>query len=314
MKYKLETIPVWDAVKRQKAERQKHEMNDPREEETARSCCFLCRLMEDSEQRYIDYYLGSSVMNPETRVQVNSRGFCPHHYLALTKAEKPQALALIAHTHLLETRKTAKPYLRRLQKLAAGSNGVGKTEFTEPETSEKAAGADSSAQRSWISRAASLFSTISRFSGRNRRKKRLIAEVRSSLEQREGGCLICESMQKTLNRYMFTFIHLWTTDPEFRKAYAESGGICLHHFPQVLGMAFAVLSPVRMDVFLASMSADLEKRMDAAVEDVGWMTQLFKHEHAGKEWKEYKQAHKRAVQLETGTVRIFPQRSGTRRQ
>jgi len=307
MKYKLETIPVWDAV-----EQQKNEMNEAREK-AARPRCFLCRLVEDAEQRYIDYYLGSSVMNPETRVQVNSRGFCPPHYLALTKADKPQALALIAHTHLMETRKTAEPFLRRLQKLGSGSNGAGNPEFTGPEAAEKAADADSSIAGTWISRAASLFSKFSKLSGRSKRKKRLIAAVRSSLKHREEGCLICESMQKTLNRYMFTFIHLWTTDSEFRRAYAESGGICLHHFPQILEMAFEVLSPVKMDAFLASMSADLEKRMDAAVEDVYWMTQLFKHEHAGKEWKQYKQAHARAVQLETGTVRILQEQSSRRK-
>ena len=86
MKYKLETIPVWDAL---------HAGPD----------CPFCLLLKQSERRYIDFYLGSSVMNPETRVKVNTTGFCPDHYAMLAAEPRPQGLALISHTHLLETRK-----------------------------------------------------------------------------------------------------------------------------------------------------------------------------------------------------------------
>jgi len=81
MKYKLETIPVWDALK----------------EDTE---CPFCVLMEKAESRYVQYYLGNSAMNPETRVEVNASGFCPEHFSKLLLARNPQHLGLIAHTHL----------------------------------------------------------------------------------------------------------------------------------------------------------------------------------------------------------------------
>jgi hypothetical protein len=81
MKYKLETIPVWDAFK---------EENE----------CPFCFLMEKAESRYVKYYLGNSAMNPETRVEVNKTGFCPSHFSRLLLARSPQHLGLIAHTHL----------------------------------------------------------------------------------------------------------------------------------------------------------------------------------------------------------------------
>ncbi|OQY35050.1 MAG: hypothetical protein B6241_02700 [Spirochaetaceae bacterium 4572_59] len=81
MKYKLETIPVWDAL------------NENCE-------CPFCILMEKAEARYIKYYLGNSAMNPETRVEVNKTGFCPQHFSGLLLARSPQHLGLIAHTHL----------------------------------------------------------------------------------------------------------------------------------------------------------------------------------------------------------------------
>jgi hypothetical protein len=81
MKYKLETIPVWDAFK----------------EDTE---CPFCFLKEIAEKRYLKYYLGNSAMNPETRVELNKTGFCPDHFSQLLKERNPQHLGLITHTHL----------------------------------------------------------------------------------------------------------------------------------------------------------------------------------------------------------------------
>ncbi len=95
-KYKLETIPVWDAL----------EKNDE---------CFLCSLMKEAEQHGVDFYLGSSVMNPETRVRVNNHGFCSHHFHMLSKAQKSQGLALICDTYLNESREKFKKAFVALQ-------------------------------------------------------------------------------------------------------------------------------------------------------------------------------------------------------
>lgn len=85
MKYELETIPVWDGVKS--------------------DCeCFLCELMKQAEEHSVNFYLGSSVMNPETRLRVNEHGFCPEHFEKLAEAGKPQSLALMCDTYLARSR------------------------------------------------------------------------------------------------------------------------------------------------------------------------------------------------------------------
>lgn len=100
-KYKLETIPVWDAL----------EKDDE---------CFLCSLMKEAEQHGVDFYLGSSVMNPETRVKVNEHGFCFHHFQLLSKAQKAQALALICDTYLEQSREKLKKSFQLLQTSPSG--------------------------------------------------------------------------------------------------------------------------------------------------------------------------------------------------
>lgn len=105
MKIELETIPVWDGIR-------------------SDSECFLCDLMHQAETDAISYYLGSSVMHPETRVKVNRTGFCPHHWHALAAAGKPQSLALIGHTYIQETRKELESVIARVQKAKPGKKSA----------------------------------------------------------------------------------------------------------------------------------------------------------------------------------------------
>jgi hypothetical protein len=81
MKYEIDTIPVWDALK-------------------AGSECLLCLLERRSRQAALRYYLGPSVMVPEVRVKVNETGFRPETLRLLAKDPNKLGLALVSHTRL----------------------------------------------------------------------------------------------------------------------------------------------------------------------------------------------------------------------
>lgn len=85
MKIQLETIPVWDGIK-------------------SNSECYICDLMGEAQRYAISFYLGSSVMNPETRVRVNEHGFCYKHSQMLVTAQNSQGVALMADTYLAMSR------------------------------------------------------------------------------------------------------------------------------------------------------------------------------------------------------------------
>jgi hypothetical protein len=95
MKIQLETIPVWDAMKEG-------------------SECYLCDLKVKADADGVKYYLGPSVMNPETRVKVNADGFCQKHFAMLSEAGKPQGLGLMADTYLQATRDAVKKQMQGL--------------------------------------------------------------------------------------------------------------------------------------------------------------------------------------------------------
>lgn len=101
MKYELETIPVWDAL----------EKGDE---------CLMCLLMKEAHKDAISYYMGSSVMHSETRVEVNKTGFCPTHWKDLMEYRSAQSLSLVSHTFLQETIKELATYKKSISKSKKG--------------------------------------------------------------------------------------------------------------------------------------------------------------------------------------------------
>jgi hypothetical protein len=100
MKYKLETIPVWDAF-------------------DADTECPFCLLERKAEKGYLKFFLGNSVMVPEMRVEVNGTGFCRTHYPMLYNTrENRHALGLLTHTRLQEAQKETGRLLSALARKA----------------------------------------------------------------------------------------------------------------------------------------------------------------------------------------------------
>jgi len=81
----IDTIPVLDAFKQ------------PGE-------CPLCALRAKTQAEYITYFLGASYMEPDERIRVNEKGFCPAHFDMLYQAGNRLGLALMTHTRLKELR------------------------------------------------------------------------------------------------------------------------------------------------------------------------------------------------------------------
>lgn len=81
MKYHINTISVWDAVKKETE-------------------CPICSIRENLEEKYMDVYLGGAVMEPDIRLQTNEFGFCARHYNRLYAKQNRLPLGLMTHTRL----------------------------------------------------------------------------------------------------------------------------------------------------------------------------------------------------------------------
>jgi hypothetical protein len=92
MFYHLDTIPVWDAVKQDTG-------------------CPLCYLREQNERLDVERFLGGSVMEPDVRVKVNEKGFCPRHQQMLYEQKNRLGHALLMQSRLTQVRGETLPLL-----------------------------------------------------------------------------------------------------------------------------------------------------------------------------------------------------------
>jgi len=83
--------------------------------------CALCRMKRILSENLVTYFLGASLMEPDVRVATNRKGFCREHAAALyNRRENRLGLALLLHTHALETAVSAKEALARAVPLRKG--------------------------------------------------------------------------------------------------------------------------------------------------------------------------------------------------
>lgn len=239
MRIVLETIPVWDALKKNEE-------------------CPLCALMKEAERDATRYYLSSAIMTPEVRVETNRYGFCPHHSLLLAEGGNPQSLALTMDTYYGENETYFAPHFTAIKKASSA-----------------------------------------------RKVQKAIEGLREASQEREKGCLICTRMNDRLYRYSFTISALFQQDPDFKKAFSESKGLCLHHALKVAEIAPDALSGDDLLAFQQALFDNLERNMKRVRQDDWWMTQKYKSENADKPWNGCEDAQKRAVKKLVGEARVL---------
>ncbi len=89
--------------------------------------CPLCKMKEDLERNAIEYTLGPSYMEDDTRAMTDEAGFCEKHIKDLYKEKNRLGLALILSTHLQKTTKD-------MQTLSSKDSPTGSSFFRKRET------------------------------------------------------------------------------------------------------------------------------------------------------------------------------------
>ena len=80
-------------------------VNEAFESCQANGCdCPLCRLYDMLEKKEVDMSLGSSMMEPSIRMEMNEKGFCRDHFSKMLEKNNRLSLALILESHLPEVK------------------------------------------------------------------------------------------------------------------------------------------------------------------------------------------------------------------
>ena len=243
MRYHIDTIPVWDALKLDGE-------------------CLLCSLERKTELGEAERYLGASVMEPDTRVQVNTKGFCRHHHAMLFSMSNRLGHALMLESHMMETRERTEKIYKKLENAAETLKGIG----LAGKLGGKAKGAD--------------------------------LAVKESIEALSGitdSCLMCETIEENMQRYLHTFLHVYQNDSDFRSRFAAGKGLCLPHMGRLLAAAQAELSPKALGELISVLTKMQRENMDRMQEDISWFIKKFDYRYETESWGNSKDAVERTV-------------------
>ena len=252
MKYHIDTIPVWDAYK----------VEDE---------CPLCVLEYRSERSYIDFFLSGSVMEPDTRIEVNKTGFCPPHFQLLYNEKNRLGLALITHTHLKET-------IDRFKKLADIA----------------------------VNNRSKGFSIIKKITGSSSTDTP-ITRMAEWLDTSREQCMVCSRLGVTLNRYAYTILHLWEKDKDFHETFKQSKGFCLHQLALVRKRAEENMSSAKLAKFIEELMDIQIQSLETLEKDLLWFTQKFDYRNQDKPWGNSKDALPRTLQKLSGKYMETPE-------
>ena len=243
MRYHIDTIPVWDAMKLDGE-------------------CLLCALERKTELGEAERYLGASVMEPDVRIKVNSRGFCRKHHNMLFGMSNRLGHALMLESHTIEIREKLAKISEKLQKSAEQLKDAGIGDKLSGKT--KAASAE-------------------------------ILKQAQAVDEMADSCLMCETIEENMNRYLHTFFHLYQHDTDFRTKFGRSKGVCLPHLGKLLETAAEELGAKELGQFTETLVRLEKENMDRIQEDISWFIKKFDYRYENDSWKNSKDAVERTV-------------------
>ncbi len=243
MRYHIDTIPVWDAIKLDGE-------------------CFLCALKRKTELGEVEHYLGASVMEPDTRIQVNHKGFCCNHQRMLYALDNRLGHALMLESHVDETRDRLHKACKALKAAAKG---------------------------------ASAASLMDKLTGKAPSPSKLVEDAASSLEKLTSTCIVCDSIEHNMGRYLHTFFHLYQNDADFRKKFESCKGTCIPHASELIRLAPKELPAKLLPDFVNTLCSLLTENFDRMQEDISWFCRKFDYRYYNEPWKNSRDAVERTV-------------------
>lgn len=126
-------------------------------------------------------------------------------------------------------------------------------------------------------------------------KRGLLKKKSETPKQDEGEtCILCERLDNTMERYLYTVLHLWKTDKAFREIFENSKGVCLPHFRQLTQMAGQHLGG-QAEEFVTTLDRIQRENMARIEKELEWFTLKFDYRNADAPWGNSRDALERAI-------------------
>lgn len=236
--------------------------------------CPLCYLRNKGESDYLDYYLGPSLMEPDTRKVTNKTGFCPDHMGKLNKREANRlGLGLMLHTHLQDIKTDIAP---QLSKVAPGKGNLLK--------------------------------------GRNSEYKSNLKKLADKIDSRINSCPICEKLDYTMDRYSAVICWMFAHDKDFKEKFSKCKTHCLPHVASLLRSCANEMSQNDAADFLPLLAAGFDSSLNELIGDVEWFTLKFDYRNNDKPWGNSKNSIQRSMRFLSADRSDFDEKQGKSKQ
>ncbi len=239
--------------------------------------CPACVLEKDLEDRTLEFLLGPSLMEPDSREVTNKLGFCRRHFeLAYNRKLNTLGLALILDTHLAEQ-------IKRFKKLGKAL----------PFKGEKGSGG----RRGLSLWAPRLFS-------KKKDSLKLLRPMAKAAEELETSCTACERMKATMDRYIDVILYLYFEESEFRELFHSKKGFCIRYFRLLLEGAAKYLRPKQLETFAEALINMQLKNLERIQGEVNWFTKKMDYRHKDEPWGNSRDAVQRAIEKLAGFCQL----------
>jgi hypothetical protein len=109
------------------------------------------------------------------------------------------------------------------------------------------------------------------------------------------GCILCERLDSTMERYALTLLYMWKHEADFQKAFAESKGFCLNHYAQLLSLAPEEVSGKDLQTFVETLTKLERENLGRIEKELEWFTLKFDYRNQDKPWGKSRDAVERTV-------------------
>jgi len=221
--------------------------------------CPFCVLEFKLDAENIDYFLGGALMEPDCRVEMNAHGFCKSHLDKLFDSKKNVLGLGLILTSLFDA------YNSRLSR----------------EIASVTASVSSNDKKSIFSRKNSIDD---------------LSELINFLSLSRADCVICNKLEKTMDRYISVCLHMWKSEPDFKEVFDKKKGFCTKHFEQVIkGINGELKGKTRVEFLEVIFEMQLTN-LRRLQEEVKWFTDKSDYRNNDKPWGNSKDAVQRCIE------------------
>jgi len=121
------------------------------------------------------------------------------------------------------------------------------------------------------------------------------SQLAGKLNALSSQCIVCQTIQTHMERYIYTLLYLWKTDPKFKRQFEASNGVCIPHAAALIDASQKHLNAQQRKAFTKLCLNLLYDHLREDEEDLKWFTQKFDYKNQSKPWGNSKNAIERTV-------------------